>query len=115
MGPEYSWQTRRASSPLLAANTVYPEALRSPHSRARTCASSSTTRTVSEPDAVIAIGATDDARSADSSAHGRYSGNVVPTPGVLDTRIWPWLCLMVASSIERPSPVPLPGCFVVKN
>ena len=41
--------------------------------------------------------------------------SVLPAPGALDTRRWPSLCFTMPYTVARPSPVPLPGPFVVKN
>jgi len=42
--------------------------------------------------------------------------NVVPCPGSLSTEIVPPpLCFTIPKTVARPSPVPLPGSFVVKN
>jgi hypothetical protein len=41
--------------------------------------------------------------------------NVLPFPGVLSTSMWPWWAATIPRAIARPSPVPFPSGFVVKN
>ena len=40
---------------------------------------------------------------------------VAPWPGALSTRTTPPLCVTIPYTVDRPSPVPWPTGFVVKN
>src|ERR1035437_2727434 len=46
------------------------------------------------------------------STRGRYIFTVVPRPGALDTSRAPFDCRTIPSTVESPSPVPLPALLV---
>src|SRR3989475_11160571 len=52
---------------------------------------------------------------AATSAAGKYTRTRVPLPGSLSTSIEPPCCRTNPYTVARPSPVPLPTGFVVKN
>ena len=84
--------------------------------------SSSTTRMECVPDTGACCslgGSTGACRSVLASWRGeaskKYREKVVPTPGALRTVIRPPFCAMIPATAAKPSPVPLPIGFVVKN
>ena len=62
-----------------------------------------------------ALGDCAPARPRSVLARGSHSSTVVPTFGVLSMRSWPPDCAARPCTIDKPSPVPLPGPLVVKK
>src|SRR3954466_11697647 len=77
--------------------------------------SSSTTRMVAVDGAARSAATLTGASDVCSAVLGRYTLKTVPASNVLSTDTAPPFCLTMPYTVARPSPVPLPVPFVVKN